>query len=101
MFHIQLDQCIDAVLIEIKSDGSRSLRRVAEARLRNDGALQLLLASSFDDNELRAEKLTATLMARHWTMEQFHHIYHFKRVDDPHFKPREVVTTAYVLSPRP
>jgi hypothetical protein len=74
---------------------------VVAARVRSDGALELVLAPEFIAGARSADVTTAMLMPERWMMERFHHIYHFKRVNGPNIKPTDTFISAYILSLRP
>ncbi len=101
MFNILPTQCIDAVLIKIQSNGKHSFHRVVVASIRSDGALELVLAPDFIAGARSADVTTVILMPEQWMMERFHHIYHFRRWNDPNIKLTDTFISAYILSPRP
>lgn len=101
MFNILPTQCIDAVLIKIQSYGKHSFHRVVWASVRSNGALELVPAPDFIAGARSADVTTVMLMPERWMMERFHHIYHFRRLNDPNIKPTDTFISAYILSPRP
>ncbi len=101
MFNIRPEQLVDAVVAIIKNDGTHSLRRVTEGRVRSDGALQLIFAPNLTDGALGAEQLSATLFPAHWSMTHYLHIYSFHRTEGRILQPYPTFIVAYILSPRP
>ena len=101
MFQINPERLVDAVATIIKNDGTHSLCRITEARVRSDGALELIFASNHTEGPLGGTRRGSTLFPAHWSMTHYLHLYAFSRTDAPALEPHRTFITAYIISPRP